>query len=64
MPWSATDAKTHNKRATGKLGTLWARVANDTLRRTKNEGRAIREANAAVEGVHKARTFLLGDQKE
>ncbi|WP_026438878.1 hypothetical protein [Acidocella facilis] len=30
------------------LRALWAKVANETLERTGDEGRAIREANAVV----------------
>jgi len=48
MPWSAGDATKHHKGATGKKGKLWARVANQVLSKTGNEGRAIREANAVV----------------
>ena len=49
MPWSPDDAERHTHKATtGVLKELWAKVANETLQRTSDEGRAIREANAVV----------------
>jgi hypothetical protein len=49
MPWSPDDAQRHTHKATTwALKELWARVANDCLERTGDEGRAIREANAVV----------------
>ncbi|HEY1504311.1 MAG TPA: hypothetical protein VGF92_08425 [Stellaceae bacterium] len=49
MPWVAGDAKRHTHKATTPaLKELWAKVANDALDRTGDEGRAIREANAVV----------------
>jgi hypothetical protein len=49
MPWTADDAERHTRKATSwELKELWAKVANDALERTGNEGRAIREANAVV----------------
>ena len=48
MPWTAADAKRHTRKATGPLAALWSKVANQTLARTGNEGRAVREANAVV----------------
>jgi hypothetical protein len=49
MPWSPDEAETHTHKATTReLKELWAKVANETLERTGNEGRAIREANAVV----------------
>ena len=49
MPWSAEDAQRHTHKATTReLQELWAQVANETLERRGNEGRAIREANAVV----------------
>lgn len=49
MPWSASDASGKTKKA--KLPTAkrqWAHVANSVLASTGDEGRAVREANAAV----------------
>lgn len=52
MPWlNDADSLRHNKFATGKLGELWRKVANETLVRTGDEGRAIREANAVIDRV-------------
>ncbi len=49
MPWTTVDAEKHtHKAATPPLQELWARVANETLERTGDEARAIREANAVV----------------
>lgn len=57
MPWTTADAGRHNK-AAGKdprKAAVWTHVANATLRRTGDEGRAIREANAAADRVGKVR---------
>jgi hypothetical protein len=49
MPWTSDDAERHTHKAdTAELQKLWARVANETLERTGDEARAIREANAVV----------------
>ena len=49
MPWTPEDAEKHTHKATSlALKELWAKIANETLDRTGNEGRAIREANAVV----------------
>lgn len=49
MPWTPDDAERHTHKAdTRELQELWAKVANETLERTGDEGRAIREANAVV----------------
>jgi hypothetical protein len=49
MPWTPNDAERHTHKATTpELKELWAKVANEALRRTGEEGRAIREANAVV----------------
>jgi hypothetical protein len=49
MPWTPNDAERHtHKAATWALKELWAEVANESLERTGDEGRAIREANAVV----------------
>jgi hypothetical protein len=49
MPWTPNDAERHTHKATTPtLKELWAKVANETLERTADEGRAIREANAVV----------------
>ncbi len=49
MPWTSNDAESHtHKAATSALKELWAKVANASLERTGDEGRAIREANAVI----------------
>ena len=49
MPWTSNDAETHTHKATTPtLKALWAKVANERLENTGDEGRAIREANAVV----------------
>jgi len=49
MPWTPEDAERHtHKAATPELRELWAKIANDRLERTGDDGRAIREANAVV----------------
>jgi hypothetical protein len=49
MPWTSKDAEKHTHKAnTSDLQELWARIANERLDKTNDEGRAIREANAVV----------------
>jgi hypothetical protein len=49
MPWIPDDAVRHTHKATTQtLKELWAKVANESLERTGDEGRAIQEANAVV----------------
>jgi hypothetical protein len=49
MPWTPDDAERHTHKATtSELKELWARVANERLEKTGDEGRAIREANAVI----------------
>ena len=49
MPWTANDAERHTHKATSSaLKELWAKVANESLERNGDEGRAIREANAVI----------------
>jgi hypothetical protein len=49
MPWTADDAERHTHKAdTRELQELWATIANETLERTGDDARAIREANAVV----------------
>ena len=55
MPWQASDAKRHKAGLTPKQARQWASVANDALSRCEKagesdcEGRAIRQANSAVD---------------
>ncbi|HTQ70554.1 MAG TPA: hypothetical protein VMH92_03570 [Acidocella sp.] len=49
MPWTPQDAQSHTHKASSRaLQELWAKVANECLARTGDEGRAIREANAVI----------------
>jgi hypothetical protein len=49
MPWQSTDSTRHTKKAdTPVAKRQWADVANSVLKKTGNEGRAVREANAEV----------------
>ena len=49
MPWTYRDALSHTKKAvTRAKQRAWARIASAVLRKTGDDGRAIREANAAV----------------
>jgi hypothetical protein len=51
MPWPAGrpfSATGHNRRATGKVGVRATGIANAVLRKTGNEGEAVRIANAYV----------------
>jgi hypothetical protein len=49
MPWSPGDAARHDKKAaSGKKARQWAHVANSVLKRTGDEGLAVREANGVV----------------
>jgi hypothetical protein len=64
MPWlSDSDSLRHNKFAEGKLGEVWRKVANETLDRTGDEGRAIREANAVINRIRERGSDVLGDEK-
>ncbi|HWE72135.1 MAG TPA: hypothetical protein VG328_03180 [Stellaceae bacterium] len=57
MPWTPDDAESHTRKAsTRALQELWAKIANETLARTGDEGRAIREANAVIARQADART--------
>jgi len=58
MPWTPREfAKKHNKRLNGKpkKQRQAAHVANSVLKRTGDEGRAIRAANAVVGRKKKGR---------
>ncbi len=49
MPWTAEDAERHIKKAdSAKRQRMWAEITNSVLAEAGYEGRAIREANAAV----------------
>lgn len=49
MPWQASDAKGHTKKAsTPAKSRQWSAVANAVLEKSGDEGKAVRIANAAV----------------
>jgi hypothetical protein len=49
MPWKGSDARRHTAKAnTPAKQRQWRDVANDVLRRTGDEGKAVRIANGAV----------------
>lgn len=49
MPWTPSDASRKTKKAKSpKAKRQWRDVSNGVLKKTGNEGRAIREANAVV----------------
>jgi hypothetical protein len=50
MPWQPSDAKNHDKAAnTPAKQRQWSDIANSVLRRTGDEGRAVREANGVIQ---------------
>jgi len=56
MPWSAKDAARHTKKAKSPTAKRqFAHVANSMLKKTGDEGAAIRAANAAVAKRRKKR---------
>lgn len=49
MPWTAKDASKHTKKAdTPAEKKQWAKTANAVLKSSKNEGKAVRIANASI----------------
>ena len=49
MPWNPEDAFRHTKKAkTPKLRREWSHVANSVLKRTGDDGLAVREANGVI----------------
>ena len=46
MPWKAKDAKKHKKGLTSAEARRWAKIANEVLADSGDEGKAIRIANA------------------
>ncbi len=49
MPWAPDEAERHTHKATTHgLKQLWAKIANERLKHTGDEARAIREANAVI----------------
>ncbi len=48
MPWTAKDADKFKKGLSPKQKRKWAAIANSALKRTGNEGIAIKSANGSV----------------
>jgi len=64
VPWlTDEDSLRHNKRAQGRLGEIWRQVANETLERTGDEGRAIREANAVIARIGDSASDAFQDEQ-
>lgn len=60
MPWSASDARRHTKKARGaKARAQWAEVANSVLARTGDEAKAVKAANSVI----KRRSYGLDSMK-
>ena len=53
MPWTGNSFKKHNKKLSPKKSALAADIANAILRKTGDEGKAIRIANAKVKKKRK-----------
>lgn len=59
MPWTVKDATSKTKKANSpKKRRQWRDIANGVLKKTGNEGRAIREANGII--GRKTRTIASG----
>lgn len=56
-PWSARDVKRHNKKCASKTACRkkWPRIANAVLKKSKDEGKAVRIANWQVKRLGLAR---------
>lgn len=58
MPWKTkADVARHNKRAakSPKKRLVWKQVANKLLKSGKDEGTAIREANAVADRIYRGK---------
>lgn len=56
MPWASRDATMHTRKAkSGAAKKQWSETANSVLKRTGDEGQAVRVANAAVKKRKKKR---------
>lgn len=52
MPWTPSDAKSKTKKASSPAKSRkWAGVANAVLKKSGDDAKAIRIANAAVKGT-------------
>lgn len=58
MPWTPKDAKRHDKKAkSGVAKRQWSDVANSVLKKTGDEGLAVREANGVVKSRGEVHTY-------
>ena len=49
MPWTPSDARSKDRKAdTPKKKREWSDIANSVLKRTGDEGRAVRSANGVL----------------
>lgn len=49
MPWITQDATSHTKKATAaSKKRQWTKVANSVLKKTGNEGKAVKVANGVI----------------
>lgn len=51
MPWTVGDVDGHHKGLGSRAKSVWVEVANSVLAKTGDKGRAIREANSAVNRI-------------
>lgn len=54
MPWTAGDASRHSKKAgkSKKTRKAWSKAANAVLKRTGDEGQAVRVANSVANKLY------------
>jgi hypothetical protein len=53
VPWTPDDAERFNRSLTSRRQReMWAGIANETLARTNDEGRAVHAANSALKPRH------------
>lgn len=56
MPWSASDARRHTKKArTPKQKRMWSHIANRLLGEGYSEGEAVRIANGVIKKRNRKR---------
>lgn len=68
MPWTPKDASRHTKKAkSAKHKRQWAHVADSVLRKTGDEGAAVRAANGVVKkgmGAKKGKSHAAKKRKK
>jgi len=65
MPWVKADAKKHCKAAnTDHKAEIWAKVANETLEKTKDDGKALAAAATAVGNMKEDENIFRGRVQE